>query len=168
MDDDNEDPLAHDQESMAVPGVPGTVCNASTLAKLLGVIEQTVTALARRGIMLRVGRSQYNWVFSVQRYCAHLRGLATGQGGNEAVAAEAAQARRRLAAEQADHVALKNARSRGELVLAKEVEAEWSSVLRTVRAGSVAVPSRCAARLPHLSLHDIREIDAEVRQMLSE
>ena len=51
---------------------------------------------------------------------------------------------------------------------AAEVEAEWSSVLRTVRAGMLAVPSRCAARLPHLTPHDVAEIDAEVRAVLTD
>jgi phage terminase Nu1 subunit (DNA packaging protein) len=51
---------------------------------------------------------------------------------------------------------------------AKAVEIEWSGVLRTLRAGLLAVPSRCAARLPHLTAHDAAEIDAEVRAALSE
>jgi hypothetical protein len=43
------------------------------------------------------------------------------------------------------------------------VEAEWSNVLRTVRAGMLAVPSRAAQRLPHLTPFDVSEIDKEVR-----
>jgi pimeloyl-ACP methyl ester carboxylesterase len=35
-------------------------------------------------------------------------------------------------------------------------------------AGILAMPSRCAARLPHLTPHDIGEIDAEVRAALVE
>jgi phage terminase Nu1 subunit (DNA packaging protein) len=50
------------------------------------------------------------------------------------------------------------------LVEAAAVEAEWDDVLRTVWAGLLAVPSRLAARLPHLTAHDVAEIDAEVRQ----
>jgi phage terminase Nu1 subunit (DNA packaging protein) len=41
-------------------------------------------------------------------------------------------------------------------------------VLRAVRGGMLAVPSRCAARLPHLSAHDVTEIDSEVRAALTE
>jgi hypothetical protein len=48
------------------------------------------------------------------------------------------------------------------------VEAEWSEVLRTVPAGMLAVPSRCAARLLHLTAHDVSEIDAEVRAPVTE
>jgi phage terminase Nu1 subunit (DNA packaging protein) len=63
---------------------------------------------------------------------------------------------------------LKAAKMRGELVEAVAVQAEWSDVLRTVRAGLLAVPSRVAARLPHLSKHDMSEIDNEIRAALGE
>lgn len=82
--------------------------------------------------------------------------------------AEATKQRGRLAAAQADLAELKPAQMRGELVEAKAVEAEWSSVLRTIRAGMLAVPSRVAARLPHLTRHDLAEVDREIRQALLE
>jgi len=37
-----------------------------------------------------------------------------------------------------------------------------------VRAGMLAVPSRCAQRLPGLTAHDVSEIDREVRAALTE
>ena len=52
--------------------------------------------------------------------------------------------------------------------VAAEVEAEWSGVLRTVRAGMLAVPSWVSQRLPHPSAHDVAEIDNEVRAVLTE
>jgi phage terminase Nu1 subunit (DNA packaging protein) len=82
--------------------------------------------------------------------------------------ARATKERGRLAAAQADIAEQKAAKLRGELVEAAEVEAEWSGVLRTVRAGMLAVPSRVSQRLPHLSAHDVSEIDAEVRAALVE
>ncbi|MCK1693098.1 terminase small subunit [Bradyrhizobium sp. 144] len=82
--------------------------------------------------------------------------------------AEASKQRARLAAAQADLNELKAARLRGDLVEAAAVEQEWSGILRTVRAGMLAVPSRVAARLPHLSRTDIAEIDAEIRAALTE
>ena len=84
------------------------------------------------------------------------------------ILAKAATDRGRLAAAQADKVELANARQRGSLVDAEAVEREWSDILRAVRAGMLAVPSRVAARLPHLTPHDVSEIDAEVRAVLSE
>jgi len=82
--------------------------------------------------------------------------------------AEASKQRARLAAAQADLNELKAAKLRGELVEAAAVEAEWSAILRTVRAGMLAVPSRVAARLPHLSRAEVAEIDAEIRTALVE
>ena len=63
---------------------------------------------------------------------------------------------------------LKNARQRGSLLEAEAVEREWGDILRTVRAGMLALPSRVAQRLPHLTAHDVSEIDAEVRAVLAE
>jgi phage terminase Nu1 subunit (DNA packaging protein) len=82
--------------------------------------------------------------------------------------ARATAERARLAAAQADLAELKAAKQRGTLLDAAEVENEWSGVLRFVRAGMLAVPSRCAARLPHLTAHDVAEIDREVRAVLTE
>jgi hypothetical protein len=38
----------------------------------------------------------------------------------------------------------------------------------SLRGRILVVPSRITARLPHLSKHDVAEIDAEVRAVLSE
>ena len=59
--------------------------------------------------------------------------------------AKATAERARLAAAQADLAELKAAKQRGLLLDAEAVESEWSGILRTVRAGMLAVPSRCAA-----------------------
>jgi phage terminase Nu1 subunit (DNA packaging protein) len=82
--------------------------------------------------------------------------------------AEVSRQRARLAKAQADIAEMKSARQRGSLLDAAEVETEWSIILRTVRAGMLAVPSRVAQRLPHLTPHDVAEIDAEVRAVLTE
>lgn len=92
----------------------------------------------------------------------------TKAGARAKPLAEATKQRGRLAAAQADLAELKAAQMRGELVETKAVEAEWSGVLRTIRAGMLAVPSRVAARLPHLSKYDVAEIDAEIRLVLTE
>jgi phage terminase Nu1 subunit (DNA packaging protein) len=118
-----------------------------------------------RAIIVRSERG-YALAPSVKGYCDHLRTLATGRGGDDATIATAE--RGRLAREQADHIALKDAVARRELVPAAEVEAEWSAVLRTLRASMLAVPSRCAARLPHLTAHDVSDIDQEIRAVLTE
>lgn len=139
---------------------------ASVLADLFGVSGRTITDLASRGIIVRSGKG-YALTESVKSYCAHLRRLATGRGGEADIVSATAQ-RGRLAMAQAEHVELKNAIARRDLVPAGEVEAEWSGILRTVRAGMLAAPSRVQQRLPHLSAHDVAEIDTEIRQVLGE
>ena len=41
-------------------------------------------------------------------------------------------------------------------------------MLRGVRAGMLAVASPCAQRLPHLNVHGVAQIDAEIRAVLPE
>lgn len=150
-----------------MPAELETTVTGRQLAQLLGVTVRTVTDLAGRGIVVRAdgATNRYLLAQSLPRYCAHLRDLATGRGGEAAVVSATAQ-RARLAKAQADLAETKNAAMRGELVDAAEVEAEWSAILRGVRAGMLAVPSRCASRLGHLTAHDVAEIDAEVRSVL--
>ena len=82
--------------------------------------------------------------------------------------AKATEQRARLAAAQAELAELKAAKLRGTLLDAGEVEAEWSSILRVLRAAMLAVPSRVGQRLPHMTSHDLSEIDAEIRIALSD
>jgi phage terminase Nu1 subunit (DNA packaging protein) len=96
------------------------------------------------------------------------REVIAGKAGGEQIASEAAIARKRLAEALAIKAELANAQARGETVLASEIEAEWSGILRGVRAGILAAPSRVGARLPHLSVHDIAVVDEELRQVLTE
>jgi phage terminase Nu1 subunit (DNA packaging protein) len=72
----------------------------------------------------------------------------------------------KLANEQAEKIAVQNAAARKDLLPAKAVEAEWASILRDVRAGMLALPSRIQQRLPHLTGHDIAKIDREIRDAL--
>jgi terminase small subunit / prophage DNA-packing protein len=142
-----------------------TVATAVDLARLWGITRQAVNALARRGIIKRQGRG-FDRDESTLRYCAHLRGLATGRGGEAAITSATAE-RARLAKAQADSQELKNAALRGAVLDAGAVEREWADILRTVRAGMLAVPSRAAQRLPHLTTHDVAAIDHEVRAVLT-
>ena len=143
------------------------IASHAALAELFGVSKRTISDLALRGIIVRSERG-YALAASVKGYCDHLRTLATGRGGDEKAIATATAERARLAKAQAEFVETKNAVARRELVSAAEVENEWSGILRTVRAAMLAVPSRCAQRLPGLNAHDVSEIDREVREVLTE
>ncbi len=138
------------------------------ISSLLGVSEKTVRELAKAGIVVRAGRGLYKLEESVNRYCEHVRRTASQRGGEASLAAMREERIRGIAKEQADALALKNKAARGELLDAGAVEADWSNTLRQVRAGMLAVPSLAGARLSHLTPHDIAEVDAEVRAVLTE
>jgi phage terminase Nu1 subunit (DNA packaging protein) len=140
------------------------VATHAELAEWTGLSARGVAEAGKRGVMVKAGR---HWALkaSVQRYIADLQRQLRAAGG-EGVAASAAAERGRLAKEQADSLALKNARLRGSLLEAAAVEREWSDILRTVRSGMLALPSRLGARLPHLSRNDLAELDREVRVAL--
>jgi phage terminase Nu1 subunit (DNA packaging protein) len=140
--------------------------NAAGLAVLFGVSDRVIREHTASGMLVKTGES-YALIPNVPTYCAHLRKLAMMRGGGEAAIATATVERGRLAKAQADHVETKNAKARGDLVAATDVEAEWTGIMRTVRAGMLAVPSRVSQRLPHLTAHDVSEIDREVREVLT-
>jgi terminase small subunit / prophage DNA-packing protein len=147
-----------------LPDLPKSV-STERLAKLLGISDRQVRELAKDGTLIRVSRGNYALESSIAAYCRRLRDAAAGRGG-ESVQTSLATERARLAREKADAEGMKNARSRGELVEAAQVEREWSDILRGVKAKLLSLPGRVQQRLPHIGRIEISEIDAEVRQTL--
>lgn len=141
--------------------------SARDLASWLGVSDRTVRELAERGILVRSAKGKYALKSSVTAYTDHLRSAAAGRGGEDASTDLAAQ-RARLAREQADGLALKNATARSTLIPAAEVAARWNDVARRVRGRVLAVPGRVRAQLPHLPAADVAAVDREVRLALDE
>lgn len=152
--------------SKGAPPPFGAPVTADELAGLLGVATRTVRDLAARSVVVKAGRGRYDLAASVAGYCVHLREQAAGRAGDAQAGLTIERARQ--AKEQADNLALKNAELRRELVPAKAVAAEWSGILRRLRARILAVPARVNQRLPFLKLHDVGEIDAELREALTE
>jgi phage terminase Nu1 subunit (DNA packaging protein) len=56
----------------------------------------------------------------------------------------------------------------GKLMDEDAVRREWAGILGDVKAGMLAVSSRCASRLGHLTQAEVAEIDAEIRAVLQE
>ncbi|MGA0564976.1 hypothetical protein ACO2RV_21235 [Ancylobacter sp. VNQ12] len=136
------------------------------LAGLLGIAPRTIRELAGRGLVVKAGRGRYDVALSIAAYCANLREQAAGRAGDAQAGLTSERARQ--AKEQADNLALRNAEIRRELVSAKDVAAEWSGILRRLRARILAVPARVNQRLLFLKQHDLAEIDAELRDALTE
>lgn len=139
---------------------------ALDLADMIGVSKRSISDYTERGIIVKTGRNRYDLRKSVQLYCEHIRAMAAGRGGDnvDALATE----RARLASEQANHTAMKNAIMRREMIPAAEVRSEWVSIARRVRSAFMSLPSRCRQKLGHLTTYDVDVIDSEVRAALVE
>ena len=139
----------------------------SDLCDLFGITPGMLTTLGKRDIVVRLGHDAYDLEESARRYVASLRETASGRGGEE-MKMKLARGRARMAWEQADAQALKNAVLRGEYVPAGEVERAWSDTLRALRSRLLAVPSRLRQSMQHLTTSDVTMIDRELRDALQE
>jgi phage terminase Nu1 subunit (DNA packaging protein) len=140
-----------------------TSVTAEELADWLGLTTRTVLHHATNGVVKRASRGQYFLKASVQSYSEHQRKAATGRAATPRTDEKA-----RLARVQADTAEHKFAVTRGEYVRADDVETRWCSILRSVRSGCLALPTRIGAQIAHLTAHDIAVIDGEVRAVLTE
>lgn len=146
----------------------GNLISETELADLLGLTSSRIRTLTRDGVLKRVAPAVYDRREAVRAYSHALREALRKKGhaskGGDALAAE----KLRLATAQADKLERANAAARGELVAVSEVAREWAGVLRGVRAGLLALPSRIGSRLGHLTPHDLSEIDLEIRSTLND
>ena len=139
----------------------------SDLCDLFGITPGMLTTLGKRDIVVCLGHNAYDLEESARRYIASLRETASGRGGEEQVLNLTSE-RARLAREQADAQALKNAVLRGEYVPAIDVERAWADTLRALRSRLLAVPSRLRQSMQHLTTSDVTLIDRELRDALQE
>ncbi|WP_372838286.1 hypothetical protein [Phaeovulum sp.] len=146
------------------PSETDDMVNAATLADWLGLTPNHVSALAREGILPRTPAKLFPLRRAIRAYCGHAR---TGSVGRK-VDAELAAEKLRAARATAEKLEIANAKARGEIIAAAEVERAWADVLRGLRAGFLSLPSRAAAKLGHLTPHDLAALDAEVRDVLME
>lgn len=147
------------------PPVPGVV-TAAELGEWLNLAAPRVSALAREGRIPRRADGRFDLKPAVAGYIQSLR----LKSGSSALASnpELNAEKIRLARANAEKVEAANARARGELAALSDVEREWAGILRDVRAALLALPSRAAARLGHLTPHDVATLDREVRAVLEE
>ena len=146
--------------------LPGPLAEADTpmLAKVFGISASRIHDFAADETLPKGSRrGRFPFLASVQAYISRLRLEAAKQGGQGL-----AEARARLAKEQADAHALKNAISRGEMIPAIEAEREWASQARLFRHAILAWPERIRALLPHMSRADIAALDRFFRDELTE
>ncbi len=137
------------------------------LAELFVCDQRTIRAFADRGLVVKVGRNLYDLPASIMRLVPHLRETASGRGGHEAVET-LTQERARLAHEQANAAAIKNALSRGELIEAAIVQDRWSGICASIRQKMLAIPTLASSEMPAMTRAEIDMIDRLIRDGLSE
>ncbi len=141
--------------------------NGATLASVFACDERTIRSYASRDIAVKAGRGRYWLKASTRNLILHLRDTASGRGGAAAVETLTAE-RARLAHEQANAAAIKNAVSRGELVEASAVTERWSHICATIRSRMLAVPTMAAADIPAMTRIELDIIDRHIRDGLTE
>lgn len=166
MEQLTEAELAEIAALVSGPPATGPVGSAADLSAWLGLAPARINALAREGRIPRRADGRFDLMPAVRGYVESLR----LKSGASALAAnpELNAEKIRLARANAEKVEAANARARGELAALSEVEREWAGILRDVRAALLALPSRAAARLGHLTPHDVATLDREVRAVLEE
>ena len=153
---------------MSKPQKDADTATAAELARTLDLSEVSIHAQARRGVVIRASRGRYLRQESIRNYVRDLRvQLEAARGGSDSAALLRTE-KIRLAQEQANKLALANARQRGELYDADMVEREWADILRTVSTGLLTIPAQCGLKLPHLTQRDVLVIDTEIRDKLAE
>lgn len=152
---------------LPLDGKPTYRIGGKDLCDLYELSPAGLADLKKRGIAVHCGHDSYDLTATTQAYVVHLRGEASGRGtGKQAVSLT--NERTRLAKEQADAAAIKNAKMRGDLVDASEVERTWADTLRQVRARIMAVPSRLRSELVGIDGVTIDAMDKALRVALGE
>ena len=142
------------------PEASGTV-TAAELGEWLNLSPARLHALAREGVIPR-HHGRFDLQEAVRAYIEHLR---AGQKGRLMSNPDLAAQKLRLAAEQADKLAIANAKTRGELLDAKTVAMTWARTLTDLRAAMLAIPQRVAGRCA-LDRSVAGTLDDEIRAAL--
>lgn len=145
---------------------PADLVTSADLAAWTGLSSGYINQLAREGVLPRIatrGGHGFPLKDSVRAYCDHMRSASARRAADPELADE----KKRLAREQADKIALQNARARGDLLDAQAVRAEWLSVAADLRARLLAAPTRVAAAVG-LDRPAASALDRELRRAMSD
>lgn len=157
-----EDPDAEAAYLLGDGPAPETdTVTAAELGEWLNLSPARLHALAREGVIPRqAGRFELRP--AIRAYVEHIR---AGQKGRLTSNPDLAAQKLRIAEEQADKLAIANAKTRGELLDSKAVAASWARVLVDVRAAMLAIPQRVAGRCA-LDRTTAGTLDEEIRAAL--
>lgn len=124
--------------------------------RLIGVSQQAVSDMISRGVLAQ-GASIGDWLLA---YCENLREVAAGRASTGEL--DLMQERARLAKEQADKVAMLNARLRRELAPVWVLEIALAGVARQVAGVLEAIPVKLKRNSDTISTKDLDFITREI------
>lgn len=124
-------------------------------AEIIGVSESAVSDMVRRGVIKR-GDTLGRWLLD---YCANLRENAAGRD------AELARERARLAREQADRIAMKNAIDRREYAPIAVIEETLADVGRQIAVQLDAIPVQLKREHSALTAEDFELVTREIAKI---
>lgn len=124
----------------------GLQIGTGTLARLLGLSRQRISQLVTAGVLVKLGRGQFDVETSVRAYLKFREQSAEGPAGISDLGTQ----RVRLLKLKADLAAMDLGRTRGELVPIADVAAKVSGEYAVVRNRFMALPSTCAPRVAGL------------------
>lgn len=121
---------------------------------LVGISQPAVSDLQSRGV-IKAGATAGAWLLA---YTAHLREQAAGRGADGELASE----RARLAREQADAAAMKNAQARRELAPIGVIEEVLAHVGRQIATALEGIQPKLRRRFPDLTPDQLSVIATEI------
>lgn len=127
----------------------------------IGVSRQAVSEMVRKEIIPSTGRGKIDLNEARLAYCAHLREQAAGRRGSGDGGLDLTEERARKEKEQADHLEMKNAELRRELLQREDVAAAVVGSFARVRARLIGVPSKAAPMV--MGLETPAEAEAVIR-----
>jgi phage terminase Nu1 subunit (DNA packaging protein) len=136
----------------------------AVIAKLLDLTERRIQQLTREGVIPKTERGRYELVPAVRGYIRYLRDRSVGRDG--VVIPDIAAERARLTREQADRVAMENAKARGELIPGLLVQKSIERVFAAFGSRINAIPRKAVSRLKGCSGDAARE--KILRKMIKE
>lgn len=144
-----------------------SILSVSELAETLNLTPRRIQQLAAEG-MPKMDTGAYDRDICLLWYLGYLQKLATGRPtSDQASTAELLRIEQtRLAAEQADKLAIQNAELRSDLCRLSVWESELAGLLSEIRSAFLRMPSKLAPILDGPVNDRKRVIAAEIRQIL--
>ena len=127
----------------------------AVISKLLDLTPRRVQHLANEGVIPRAEKGRYELVPAVRGYIRYLRDRSIGRDGEQS--SDVASERARLTREQADRVAMENAKARGELIPAPLVQKSVERAFAAFGSRINAIPRKAVSRLKGCSGDAARE-----------